>query len=92
MYYLDNLMVQNGLDPLHTPQCSIFTTDIIRAMQNSDHQKSGSGATRYGGEKVSNYKLHTLQFQQTIIYGHIYILLCSYNLLLVLHKGYYTCF
>jgi hypothetical protein len=85
-------MVQNGLNPLNTPQCSVFTMDIIRVMQNADHRKSRSGTTRYGGAKVSYYKVHTLQFQQTTIPGYIYKPVCSYHLLLILHNGYYTCF
>jgi hypothetical protein len=92
IYYLDNLMIQNGLDPLTTPRCSVSTTDIIRAMQNADHRKPGSGVTRYKGAKVSSYKLPTLQFQQTTLPGHIYKLVCSYDLLLILHNGYNTCF
>jgi hypothetical protein len=63
MYYLDNLMVQNGLDPFYTPRCSVFTMDIIRAMQNGDQQKSEIGATRYGGAKVRNYKFYRVQLQ-----------------------------
>jgi hypothetical protein len=84
IYYLDNLMVQNGLDPFHTPRCSVFTTDIIRTMQNVDHRKSGSNATRYGGAKVSTYKL------QTITLGHMHKLVCSLHTVLILHIGFYT--
>jgi hypothetical protein len=37
---------------------------------------------------LTNY---TLQFQQTITHGHMYKLMCSYHLLLVLHNSFYTC-
>jgi hypothetical protein len=45
-------MIPNGIDPLLTPRCAHYTSEIIRVMQHSDQRKHGSDDTHFSKSKV----------------------------------------
>jgi hypothetical protein len=55
IFYLNNLNIPNGVDPVATPHCALYTSEIIRSTILADERKDGNGPTRYGKAKVTCY-------------------------------------
>jgi hypothetical protein len=55
IFYLDNLNISNGVDPVATPHCALYTSEIIRSSILADERKEGNGPTHYDKAKVTCY-------------------------------------
>jgi hypothetical protein len=62
--YLDNLKTNTAIDPLCTPRCALYTSELIRNLQHGDERRVGTGPSRYGKCKVTHtYMTYIFHFQ-----------------------------
>jgi hypothetical protein len=51
--YLDNLETITAVDPLSTPRCALYTSELNRNLHHEDERRLGTGPSRYDKCKVT---------------------------------------
>jgi hypothetical protein len=71
--YHDNLKTITDVDPLSTPRCALYTSELIQNLQHGDERRLGTGSSRYGKCKVSHniaptYYVYTVQLVRMYVH------------------------